>query len=236
MIPFPALFGRLRRHTSGIAATEAAFALPFLLGAGLWGLEVANYAVVNMRVSQLAFHLADNTSRIGDTSALENRKIYEADITDLMQGADIQGGRLDLFKNGRAIISSVEAWDADGNCAEPGDCPASIAQGSQFVHWQRCKGEKAVSPVYGREGDPVADGIGPDDRKVAAPDGGAVIFVELHYTYQPLISARFVTRPDIQAVAAFVVRDSRDLTGIKQRNPLSPDPVESCGTYDSFAS
>jgi hypothetical protein len=42
---------------------------------------MANYAVVNMRVSQLTEQIADNASRIGDTSTLEDRKIYEATST-----------------------------------------------------------------------------------------------------------------------------------------------------------
>ena len=105
----PALWRRLAASRSGVAATEFAIVLPFLLGVGLMGLEVANRAIVQMQVSQLAAHIADNASRIGDTSTLQDRRIYERDLNDLFYGADVQGSnRLDLFKNGRVIVSSLE--------------------------------------------------------------------------------------------------------------------------------
>jgi hypothetical protein len=120
---------RLGASRSGVAATEFAIALPFLLGAGLMGLEVANRAIVQMQVSQLAVLIADNGSRSGDTSTLENRKIYESDIDDLLRGAGIQGGhRIDLFKRGRVIVSSLEVV--------PG------TEDQQYIHWQRCLGSK----------------------------------------------------------------------------------------------
>lgn len=84
------MWQRLRSSTSGLAATELALSLPFLLVAGMGGVELANYGVTIMRVDQLAIHMADNASRIGDTSMLANRKIYESDIMDLLQGAHIQ--------------------------------------------------------------------------------------------------------------------------------------------------
>ena len=213
---------RLRRSTSGLALTEFALAMPVLLTAGLWGVETANFAVVNMRVSQLAIHLADNASRIGDTSTLENRKIYEADINDLLRGAFIQGGRLDVFENGRAIISSLEVVpDSDGD---------------QYIHWQRCMGKRTWASSYGVEGDG-ADGsmagMGPAGREVMAFEGEAVIFVELVYEYQPLVSEMFIGKSDIHSIASFTVRDSRDLSGIYQRIPANPDPVAGCATFDN---
>lgn len=229
------LLSRLKSSISGVAAVEFALSMPFLLFFGLWGIEMANYAIVNMRVSQLAFHLADNASRVGDTSELENRKIYEADIEDLLRGADIQGGRLDFFENGRAIISSIEQYDETTNCVPGSGCPAGLSEGDQFIHWQRCKGEKNIAPVYGALNVALANGIGPAGREVMAPQDSAVIFAEVHYDYQPLVSDRFINNTTIRAVAAFVVRDSRDLTGIKQRNPGSPDPVAACNVFDSFA-
>ena len=74
---------RLLRHKSGVAMTEFALGAPFLLTAGLWGTEEANYALVNMKIGQLAVHIADNASRIGDTSTLQDRKIYESDLNDV---------------------------------------------------------------------------------------------------------------------------------------------------------
>lgn len=212
---------RLRRHRSGVAMTEFALGAPFILMAGLWGTEEANFALVNMKVGQLAVHIADNASRIGDTSTLEDRKIYESDINDLIYGAQIQAGAgLNLYANGRVIISSLANIDPSGGTDE-----------YQHIQWQRCRGAMPVSSSYGTTGQSMPSGMGPAAAKVIASPGEAVIFVELVYTYQPLISERFVGRPAIRSIASFIVRDDRDLTQIYQRDPADPDPVQGCGTY-----
>lgn len=212
----------LARATSGVALTEFALSMPFLLMAGLWGVELANFAVVNMRVSQLATHLADNASRIGDTSTLEDRKIYESDINDLLHGAHIQGGRLEFFEHGRAIISSLEV--------------VPETEDQQYIHWQRCMGAKTWDSSYGHEGDGLGgslSGMGPPDTQVRAFDGEAVMFVEVSYDYQPLVSSRFVGKPAINAIASFTVRDSRDLSQIYQRDVSRPDGIARCSTFDN---
>lgn len=212
---------RLWRHRSGAAMTEFALGAPFILMAGLWGTEEANFALVNMKVGQLAVHIADNASRIGDTSTLEDRKIYESDINDLIYGAQIQAGAgLNLYANGRVIISSLANIDPSGGTDE-----------YQHIQWQRCRGAMPVSSSYGTTGQSMPSGMGPAAAKVIASPGEAVIFVELVYTYQPLISERFVGRPAIRSIASFIVRDDRDLTQIYQRDPADPDPIQSCGTY-----
>lgn len=216
------LLRRLRRSVSGLAMTEFALSLPLMLTAGLWGVELANYGVTMMRVNQLAIHMADNASRIGDTSMLANRKIYEADIMDLLQGAHIQGGKhLNFFDHGRAIISSlqVDPVDPDGEL--------------QYIHWQRCLGEKVWTSTYGDVDDRLASGMGPAGREVIAFADEAVMFVELAYEYQPLISKKFVGEPVIKSVASFTVRSDRDLSGIFQRDDSAPDPVADCATYSS---
>jgi len=216
------LIRRLKRDVSGLALVEFALAMPVLLTAGLWGVETANFAVVNMRVSQLATHLADNASRIGDTSTLQNRKIYESDINDILRGAHIQGGRLELFEHGRAIISSLEV------VPETAD--------RQYIHWQRCAGKQAWTSSYGVQGDGLDGsmaGMGPDDRQVMAFGGEAVIFVELVYQYQPLVSDVFIASDNIHSIASFTVRDSRDLAQIYQRDPSNPDTVADCATFDN---
>ena len=204
---------RLSRGTSGVAMTEFALGAPFLLMAGLYGVEMANYALVNMKVSQLALHIADNASRVGDTSTLQNRKIYESDINDLLFGAQLQAGKaLNLFDNGRVFISSVESYGTQ-----------------QYIHWQRCRGAKNVTSSYGNEGASLGTvGIGPSGAEVAAQPDDAVIFVQINYTYQPLITDKLITSRDIHAIASFTVRDSRDLTQIYQRDTAKPDPVQSC--------
>ncbi len=218
----PALFlRRLLRQRSGVAMTEFALGAPFLLMAGLWGAEIANYALVNMKISQLAEHIADNASRVGDTSTLENRKIYESDINEVIYGAQVQGGSgIDLYDNGRVFISSVQVDEAS----------------NQYIHWQRCRGAKAVNSSYGIAGANLGSaGIGPAGEEVTAEPEDAVVFVEINYTYQPLVSARFLGSLDIQSIASFTVRDDRDLAQIYQRDASNPDPVQSCSSYQGNA-
>lgn len=215
MTPVENLFRRLANSKSGVAATEMALSLPFLLGVGLWAIELSNYALTTMQVNQIASHLADNASRIGEKSLLEEVKIYESDINDLLEGASLQGGkRMDLFDNGRAMISSLEN-----------------KKGQQYIHWQRCLGVKNVKSSYGKEGDDLDVGMGPAGEEVYAFEGEAVIFVELVYDYRPLISRRFVGEPTIRSISSFTVRNDRDLSKIHKRDK---DITEAkCKTYDN---
>jgi Flp pilus assembly protein TadG len=205
------------RNRSGVAAVEFALTVPFLLVLGLWGAEIANMAIVRMRVAQLAMHLADNASRIGDTSLLTNRKIYEADLNDLIAGSNINASNLNFYEYGRAIISSLEVNGTN----------------QQYIHWQRCKGKKTVASAYGAQGTVVPSGLGPTGEEVTAAPGDAVIFVEVTYDYQPLVSNRFFGPTTITVIESFTVRVSRDLSGagIFQRVPASPDPVAACNVY-----
>ena len=229
MMPLPLrrfrrFLGRIAAHRSGVAMIEFALGLPILLTAGLWGVETVNLSVAQLKVGQLAIQLADNGSRIGDTSTLEDRKIYESDINDLLLGGNIQAGRqLDFFTNGRVVISSLQVDDATGN---------------QYIAWQRCKGMKQFVSAYGTEGDGLQGGLagmGPAGAEITAEPGEAVIYVEVSYDYQPLISGYFSPATELRSTAAFNVRDSRDLSQIYQRDTGSPDPVSDCGTYSDFS-
>jgi hypothetical protein len=219
---------RLRTCRSGVAMTEFALAAPLLMTAGLWGTEVAWLALTHLRISQTALEIADNASRIGDTSSLQYRKIYESDIDDVLRGSNLEAGAaIDLFKHGRVIISSLEVVPGSND--------------NQYIHWQRCLGEKEWNSSYGEEGDglagPSITGMGPTGDQVTAFDEqDAVIFVEIAYEYQPLFSKMFVGNTTINVHGAFNVRDSRDLSQIYQRDPSKPDPVASCDKYsDSLA-
>ncbi len=228
-------FLRLLRSRSGVAMTEFALGAPFLLGAGLWGVETANFAVTNMKVGQLAVHVADNGSRIGDTSTLLNRKLFEEDILDLLLGANIQGGAgLDLYQHGRVIVSSLEAWDEGVSCAG-GGCAGggNRNDGENFIRWQRCKGALNKASEYGTEGDDMPDGIGPADQEVQAVKDGAVIFVEIYYDYQPLIALPWLNPTQIKTTSAFMVRDKRDMSQVYKRKAATVGA--SCNTFDTFA-
>ncbi|MEP6868858.1 MAG: TadE family protein [Novosphingobium sp.] len=211
---------RLRRARSGVAAVEFAMVMPVVLGMGMFGTETAWLVLATMQVGEVAVQVADNASRIGDTSTLQNRRIYEADINDVLLGADLNGGSmLHLLQHGRVIISSVEV--------------VSGTTSTQYIHWQRCKGVKSYVSGYGLAGATGLAGIGPAGHQVSAMPGEAVIFVEVAYDYQPLISASFIPDRTIKTIASFNVRDSRDLTQIYQRNLTSPDSVASCSVFSA---
>ena len=214
---------RLSRSTSGVAMTEFALAFPFILGVGLMGVEVANRVLVQMKVSQLANQIADNASRIGEQDVLEDRRIFESDINDLFYGAELQGGNaLDLYANGRVILSSLEVV--------PG------TEDQQYIHWQRCVGAKSHTSTYGLAGDGESSddlpGMGPTGQEVIAFAGGAVMFVEVSYDYQPIIGEPFTFDDGtISVVASYTVRADRDLSQIYQKDTVNPDPVADCATY-----
>ena len=212
----PRMLRRLLRDRRAVAVTETALMLPFFLGAGLYGIELANYSLTTMKVGQLATHIADNASRIGDTSTLENRKIYESDINDLLLGASIQAGNgMDLYGNGRVILSSLEV----------------NANGKQYIHWQRCMGMLEASSSFGDEGEILPNGIGYAGRTVLAMDDDAVAFVEIQYEYQPLVSKSLIGEPQIESTASYNVRASRDLSQVYQLDAANPATVHDCATY-----
>jgi hypothetical protein len=221
------LLRRLKRDTAAVAMTEFALAAPLMLTVGLYGLEMANYAIVHMEISQSAMHVADNASRVGDTSTLVDRKIYEADLNDLLYGVDLQAGdKIDLMEYGRVIVSSLEV--------DPDDHTGT----QQYIHWQRCMGKKGFSSSYGEEGDGKGDpsfiGMGPAGEEVIAMPGEAVIFVEISYTYQPIVTDAFLTNREITVFSSFNVRDSRDITQIYQADPADPDPISDCANFSSY--
>ncbi len=192
---------RLRRDQSGVALLEFAFTLPILLVLSLTGAELTNYIITRMRISQIALHLADNAARIGSGSQLQAKTITEADINDLLTGAGLQSGELDLFANGRIIISSVER--------------STIDTANSRIRWQRCRGAKtAHTSTYGTVATTTnVTGVGPTGRQVAAPAGGVTMFVEVYYEYQPLVKTSLSPTNDMTEVASMMVRDRRDTTG-----------------------
>lgn len=215
----------LRHDTSGLALLEFAFTLPILLGMGLTGAELTNYITTRMRVSQMALQLADNAARIGTGSQLQAKTISEADINDLLTGAQLQSGELDLKTNGRVILSDIE--------------PTETGATTYKIGWQRCFGDKnTYVPAYPPLGDSKTDmpGIGPAGRQTIAPDGGAAMFVEIYYEYTPLVKTSLSPSTQMVEIASMMVRDRRDLSddtyitvnGVTQ---LNPNPQHPNGVY-----
>jgi hypothetical protein len=149
-----------------------------------------------------------------------NRKIFESDVNDIFLGSNIQASKtLGFYEHGRAIISSLEVRNA--------------ASGQQYIHWQRCMGKKVYASSYGNQNSNV-DGMGPAGEEVTAAVDEGVIFVEVAYDYQPLVSERFIGAPTMTAIASYVVRDKRDYTRIHQRKPLQPDAIAECNLYNGY--
>lgn len=192
----------LVRDKSAVTMIEFAFSLPVFLLMAVSGGELANYITVKMRISQIALHVADHAARMGSGSQLAAKTISEAQINDVLTGAGLQAGNLNLYLNGRVILSDLE----------PQAVPNTNSR--YRIPWQRCRGSLARPSTYGLTGATNLTGMGPTGRQVTAADGGATMFVEVVYTYQPIFSADLVPTTEIREIASMMVRDRRDLTQI----------------------
>jgi len=213
---------RLRRNISGLALIEFAYTLPIFLGLGFYGVEVANLAITQMKMSQVALNMADNASRIGTlSSSLGSKQVNESEINDVFQAAEIQSGNIDIYLNGRTILSSLEV----------------NALGGQEIKWQRCKGIQVQDSEYGGEGTGENStgfaGMGDADNRIQASSGVAVMFVELTYTYQPLFGDMFVGERELRQEAVYSVRDNREL-GTDPLNNVPAERRSTCDKYDAI--
>ncbi|KQM88373.1 hypothetical protein ASE67_01010 [Sphingomonas sp. Leaf23] len=212
--PAPALLARLRqfwRDRRGVAMLEFALSLPVVLPIGLYAVELCNFGIAQLRLSQSTMALADNISRVGVDTNMATQQLRESDINEVIEGLRQQAKNLSLTANGRVTISSLEKKN-----------------GAQWIHWQRCVGVKSgpgYDSSFGKEGDGGTSGsgftgMGSGGTKVVAPDNSAVIFVEVNYDYQPLISPYFLGARKLQQTASFIVRDNRELlTGVVDSVP-----------------
>jgi hypothetical protein len=211
---FRRLFGR-NSDDRGVVIIEMAYTLPFLLLLGFGGMEIANLTLANTRISQITLSASDNAARIASGSNLATPQVREVDINEVFTGAHLQSGDLNFQANGRMILSSLE----------------TNAEGGQFIRWQRCFGNRTGSPSsYGVAGvgatGTAFPGMGPTGREVKAAAGSAVMFIEVYYTYQPLLFGSWLGPQTIRSTAAFTVRESRDLSQVY--NPSPAAPVRNC--------
>ncbi len=206
---------QLSRDNSGVAMIEFAFTAPLVLGMGLLGTETANLVLTHMMVSQIAMQVADSTSRVGEQDVLVARRVFERDINDAMVGAEKLGERIDLFNQGRVIVSSLQV---------NGD-------GGQWIAWQRCRGAMVHNSSFGVESDGSTGtgfpGMGKPGRQVTASPGTAVMFVEVAYNYDSLTPIDLFQGDTITYTAAFNVRDARDLTQLFPGGPEADCSVHS---------
>jgi len=199
---------RLLVDNRGVAYLEFALIAPILLLLILGGLEVVHYALAQLRVNQIALAVADNAGRV--TTGIDEANIYE-----VFAGANVIGQSMSFQQHGRVVLSSLQ------------DNLQTGTNHGQMINWQRCWGDLAVAPAYGTEGSgktdaSLADGMGPADNKITSVPGTAVMFVEVSYDYQPLISAKILPlSATIRRETAFNVRgrqnnDISDTQGLQK--------------------
>lgn len=213
------LLRKLKRNQDAIALTEFAVVAPVFLMLGMAGFEVANMATSKLQVSQIAVSLSDNASRLGQTdNSGVTPTISEADVDAVLKGALEMGANIGLEANGRIILSSLERDDVTGK---------------QFIHWQRCIGSAEYDSAYGDEGSkngltgsPIS-GMGQGSSTVAAPPGGAVMYVEIYYTYNEVFANPFGENKAFLEEAAFIVRDDRAL-GDSDEKGISGTKINAC--------
>jgi len=187
------LLRKLAASTSGVALTEFAFSLPILMSLLLAGLEVSNFALAHLRVNQIAMTVADNAGRVRTT-------MDESNVYEVFSGADVTGQSIDFTAHGRIVLSSLQDNGKTGS------------QAGQMINWQRCYGNLNVAPSYGRQDEgrndaTLAAGMGRTGNKITAAPNTAVMFVEVTYDYQPLISNRLFGPSRIRYESAFNVRE-----------------------------
>ncbi|MEY4270753.1 MAG: hypothetical protein RLZZ58_1969, partial [Pseudomonadota bacterium] len=174
--------------------------------------ELSNLALAHMRVSQIAASLSDNASRISIDVGLPVPQVRESDVNELLAAALKQGESIDLETHGKVILSSLE----------------QNGSSEQWIHWQRCAGDKLFPSSYGNEGTQggLFDGMGDTGKRIAAPPGAAVMFVEISYDYQPIAYGSWLGPKTMRYTSSFLVRDDRDLAQIY--NPSPSAAVATC--------
>ena len=191
------LLGRIGRDQSGLAYLEFALIGPVLLFLTLAGLELVNYAMAHLRVNQIATTVADNAGRV--TTGIDEANVYE-----VFAGARSIGEPMDFEDNGRVVLSSLQENGRNG------------ADEGQMINWQRCWGDLDLGSMYAEEDDgrddaSLATGLGAEGNRIVSVPGTAVMFVEVTYDYQPLISGTILPVADqIRQETAFNVRGQRN--------------------------
>ena len=193
----------LLNDTAGVAFVEFALATPLILSVACYGIELAHFTAVDMKMSEVALSLADNASRIGQSDNVTlTPTVSETDIREVMRGAQEQAAGYNFETQGKVILSSLER---------------DTATGKQTIRWQRCYGNLSRQSGYGNDTDrnglvgDVIVGLGSGPTKITANANSAVMFVEVFYTYKGLFGGMFVSSRTLKKEGAFLVRDNRRL-------------------------
>lgn len=211
----PMLRDRIRSFMadhSGVAVVEFALGLPVLIALTMCGAEAANMAYTSQQLGDVATMSADSVGRVKES-------INNGTVTDIFSAMKTINDKIDLRNRGRIIVSSIEpVTDNSGNLI------------NQRLRWQRCVGALVKSSAYATTAGTLlgTDGIVVSStRKIAASKDNEMIFVEVYYTYKPLISSSFFGTPQMSAIAAISVRE-RSNNDIGAGGTNSP-----CTTYSA---
>lgn len=240
-------FARLPRDQRGVALIEFAMITPVMLLLGLGGLELANYVNANLRLSQIAMTVADNAGRV-------RTSIDEADINELMVGANKIGAPLGFATNGRIILSDLE--QRTNTTGGIGPITTVNPKGyRQWIRWQRCAGALPVTSSYGLPlngaGTAVTDisstvnddhgavetkslilGMGPASNLITASTDTAVMVAEVVYLYQPIVPINYLGTMTIRRVQAFNVRQ-RNAYSLRNDGSLVGNSRSDCRLFSS---
>lgn len=211
--PLRAVFADRR----GLAMVEFAMSLPVLLALALAGLETTSYALATMQINQIATGVADNVARVRDT-------ISEGDLNEALLSANLIGQNIDFANRGRVVVSSVSANGQTG------------ANAGQWIRWQRCTGALNTTdsqPRYGTQGKGQTDNslpyMGSASRRIVAAGSNNLIFVEVTYTYKPIVGESVLGKRTIRTEAVYSVRERPD-EDIKAVSGVTP---KTCTTYSA---
>ncbi len=115
------------RNQSGLAALEFALVLPVLILLVLGGYEGWRMILAGQRADMVAYTLSDLASRLTNGTT-------EDDLTNMLIGGSMVAKPYDVAKDGRVIISAVDA------------------SAGRNILWQRCWGTKTLASSLGSEG------------------------------------------------------------------------------------
>lgn len=168
----------LRVCERGVAATEFALALPFLMAFLLGSFELSRYIIVNQKIDHVAYTTADVVGQ--ETS------ITTAQLTDIMSAATEIMDPFVFEDQGIVIVSSIEQDPTEG----------------PVIRWQRMGGGTLDrDSLLGEEGDvaELPDGFSINDNE-------NVIIAEVFYNYIPVLTEEYLSTRENYKFAIFKPR------------------------------
>lgn len=170
---------RLYRCQSGVAATEFAIALPFIMGLMLGGFELSRYVILHQKLEKVAYTISDVVSQSDSiTTAQLNQAVLAA--TTIMQPTVFAPDGIvfisSVYKNGTA--APTVRWQYSGG--------GTLSRSSQIG---------------------VTGGTATLPNGLALNDKDNVIISEIYYRYSPFLGGGIFVSPfDIYKIAIFKPR------------------------------